>query len=80
MLSNELRIKGIDDEVLSSAMLLFNDERQQEMADRLANKYVKKYMLDDNESIRLKISRALYRKGFEWSVISKALKSVNSDD
>lgn len=80
MLSHELRLKGVGDEVLSNAMLLFDDERQQEMADRLAYKYLKRHILNDNESVKLKISRVLYRKGFEWSVINKALKSIDSDD
>jgi len=80
MLSHELRLKGVGDEVLSNVMVLFDDEQQQQMADRLAYKYLKRHILDDNESVKLKISRALYRKGFEWSVINKALNGVNSDD
>jgi|GEM_PF-395539 len=80
MLSHELRLKGISDEVLSNVMELFDDEQQQQMADRLAYKYLMRHILDDNESSKHKISRALYRKGFEWSVINKALKDVNSDD
>jgi regulatory protein len=80
MLSHELRLKGVDEQVLSDAMQLFDDERQQEMADRLAHKYLKKYKLDNSDTIKMKISRALQRKGFEWSVISKTLKNFTSDD
>jgi regulatory protein len=80
MLSHELRLKGVDEQALSNAMLLFDDERQQEMADRLVCNYLKKYKLDSSEAIRIKISRALYRKGFEWSVINKALKGITKHD
>lgn len=80
VLTHELRLKGVDEQALSNAMQLFDDERQQEMADRLTHKYLEKCKLDDIETIKIKISRALYRKGFEWSVISKALKKITSDD
>lgn len=80
MLSYELRLKGIDDDALSRAMQLFDDERQQEMAVRLAHKYLKKFKLNDSEMMKNKICQALYRKGFEWSVINKAIKGIISDD
>ncbi len=61
-------------------MQLFDDERQQEMAVRLAHLYLKKFKLNDSEMMKNKICQALYRKGFEWSVINKAIKGIISDD
>ena len=80
MLSHELRLKGINEELISGAMQLFDVELEQEMANCLAHMYFKKYKLADSETMKNKISQALYRKGFQWSVINKALKNVNSDD
>jgi len=80
MLSHELRLKGIDELVISTAMKSFDEDRQQEMANKLAGKHLVRYNSDSEEKIRLKISQMLYRKGFEWSVINKALKSINSED
>jgi len=80
MLANELRLKGVDDEALSHAIQLIDDERQQEMAVRLAHKYLRKHKLDDSENIKSKVSRMLYRQGFEYSVIIKTIKSIIISD
>jgi len=75
----ELMNKGVAQDVLESALDSLTEEEEEDQACRLAEKYSVKYSkLPDKERIG-KISQALLRRGFEWDVISKAIRHINDN-
>ncbi|KKQ98385.1 MAG: Regulatory protein RecX [Candidatus Woesebacteria bacterium GW2011_GWB1_39_12] len=77
-LVQELRIKGIDKEIID-AVLAESKIDEVAMAKKLLKK--RKYMwekLSDFES-RKKMSEFLLRKGFNWEVIREVIKGIDAD-
>ena len=69
----KLRQKGIDESVSEDALESLTDEQQLAAARGLIDKYQRKYAQMSERERRSKLSQALARRGFAWSVISEAL-------
>ena len=73
----ELKMKGIDEEMIRSALERTELPEQEECLLQLAEKKLKSMKKDeDPRKIRQKITAALVRKGYDWESASRACKSI----
>lgn len=72
-IKRKLRQKGIAESVSEDALESLTDEQQLAAAKGLIAKYQRKYADLSEREKRNKLSQALARRGFSWSVISEAL-------
>lgn len=75
----ELKLKGIDESIISE-VLDIDDDVEYTMALSLASKRLSSYKNDDYQKKRSKLSGYLQRRGYNFSIISKVLKEVLTDD
>lgn len=72
-LKRKLRMKGIDEDTVSEALEVIDDDHQINAAREMAKKLSRKYEDLDPREARQKLSQALARRGFSWDAISSAL-------
>ncbi len=73
LLSYELRRKGLDEEVISEALIAVDEE---ESARRAAHQRASRYIRLDEKSFRQKMGQFLRRRGFTYRLIQEAVDSL----
>jgi len=76
----ELKAKGIDNDVLESALDTLTEEEEQQQAVKLAEKTAMKYKHLPYRERMAKISQTLLRRGFDWEITERALRRLPEDD
>lgn len=76
----ELKSKGIAQDVLESALDTLTVEEEQQQACKLAEKAALKYRHLPYRQRMAKISQALLRRGFDWEIISCALRYISGEE
>jgi regulatory protein len=79
-LKRKLRAKGIAEEDIERALEAVRDEDQLAAAKRQAEKMLPRYAKIERRAARAKLSQALARRGFPWSLIEQALSGLFDDD
>lgn len=71
---------GINNDITDEVLLKYDEEKQFENAEQLAEKLIKRYknIEDKKEKIR-KISQAMIRRGYSWDMINRALLKVKNN-
>lgn len=77
VLAYELRQKGISDETIQASLRDVNDE---ETALELALRYRKRYRDTDGRSFRLRLSRYLAQKGYDYDVVNRVSQQVLEEE
>ncbi len=77
-LSNELRLKGVDKEIVESAVDVLSDEDQLEAALVLAQKKWKEGDERDPAAKR-RLAGFLQRRGYNWSIIEQVFRRLSSN-
>jgi regulatory protein len=80
LIAHELQSKGISQDVLDNALSHFSEKEELEQAIRLAMKYQKRFEGVPSKESRVKIARALQRRGFGWEAVKNALQQLQCDD
>jgi regulatory protein len=75
-IKRKLRLKGVGEEEIESALESVSDEDQLSSAKRLAEKLYPRYAREERHAARAKLSQALARRGFSWDVIAQALEGL----
>ena len=76
----ELKLKGISQDIVESALNTLTAEEEQEQAAKLAEKAVIKYKHLPHKERMGKISQMLMRRGFDWEIVSRVLRHLPQDD
>ena len=79
-LRRKLKAKGISDEDADAALEAFDDDQQQAVARRAAEKLLKRYEGLPRREARAKLSQALARRGFGWDSVRASVDALLSDD
>jgi len=75
----ELRMKGVSEEIAERALARIDPQQQDEGAARLAAKLYKRYQSIPEADARRKIIMAMQRKGFSYSEARDAIEAVKRD-
>ncbi|HHY81202.1 MAG TPA: hypothetical protein GX505_00790 [Clostridiales bacterium] len=75
----ELMNKGIARDVLETALDTVTQEEEEELVCQLAEKYYAKYSNLPGKECMAKVSQALLRRGFDWDIISRAIRRLDVD-
>jgi regulatory protein len=75
-IKRKLRMKGVGEEEIESALEIVSDGDQLASAKRLAAKLYPRYAGEETRAARAKLSQALARRGFSWDVIAQALEGL----
>ncbi len=83
-IENELRNKGIDQELIDQALADIDQESEYNRALVLGQKYFNRHKDLEKQALRGKIGQALMRRGFDWEttsrVINKLVSQLEDDD
>ena len=71
-----LRMTGVGEEEIESALSLVTEEDQLESAKLLAHKMYPRYAGEEKRAARGKLSQALARRGFSWDLIAQAIDGL----
>ncbi len=81
VLRQELRQKGVDEELISTALEQVDDETEFDAAVRLAQKKIRSLSRYDTATQRRRLASMLARRGYSGDVVSRALSQlVVADD
>jgi regulatory protein len=77
LLKQEIVLKGISEEIAEKSVEeAYGKQTEEEVAESLIRKRVKRYGGEDPQKVRKKHSEFLFRRGFNWDVISAVLSEV----
>lgn len=76
----ELKLKGVSQEIVESALDTLTVEDEQKQAVRLAEKAANKYKGLPYRERMAKISQVLMRRGFDWEIVRWALRQLPDED
>ena len=79
-LKRKLRARGIRESDVEDALETISDEDQLAAAAAVAKKLAPRYEGRDPREAHAKLSQALARRGFSWSVIEQTLSMPDMDD
>ncbi|MBM7582472.1 regulatory protein [Caldicoprobacter guelmensis] len=75
----ELRQKGVEGGIIDEVMASIPNKQEEEVANRLAQKYYDKYKeMDEGERVH-KTVQALARRGFDWELIHKIMNRLTRE-
>lgn len=74
-LKRELMLKGIDEDIIESVLVKYEDD-EYERALKIATKKYSTYREDDRNKIYRKLGGFLQRKGYSFDIINKILKEL----
>jgi regulatory protein len=78
LLRQELLMKGIPEEIAEKSVEeVYNKQTEEEVAELLIKKRMKRYSGEEPQKIRKKLSNFLFQRGFNWDVISAVLSTVH---
>jgi len=77
VIKKELIEKGIDKEIIETALNEFGIDYQLESAKKIAEKAAKQSKMSSNQVLKQKVEQALLRKGYNWSIIQQVLEESN---
>ncbi len=81
LLKQELVTKGISEGIAEKSVEeVYKKQTEEEIAGSLIQKRVKRYGGEDPKKIRKKLSEFLFRRGFNWDVISAVLSEVEIEN
>lgn len=76
-LQQELKEKGIKNELIERALLEYPIQMQQENAVKLAKKFFQKNSKDSSKVIKQKLEQMLIRKGYSFEMIQETIESLD---
>ncbi len=77
LLKQELLTKGISEEIAEKSVEeVYEKQTEEEVAESLIQKRMKRYSGENPQKVRKKLSEFLFRRGFNWDVISAVLSRV----
>jgi regulatory protein len=81
LLKQELVMKGISEEIAEKSVEEeYEKQTEEEVAESLIRKRLKRYGGEDPQKVRKKLSEFLFRRGFNWDVISSVLSEVEIEN
>jgi len=79
-MAQELKARGISEEILQTAMEGYSEEEEQEQAIRLGETCAKRYRDLPAEEFRVKVGRTLKRRGFDWDTVRHVLRRLQEEE
>jgi regulatory protein len=77
LLKQELLMKGISEEITEKSIKeAYDKQTEEEIAESLIKKRIKRYKGEETQKMKKKLSDFLFRRGFNWDVISAVLSKV----
>lgn len=78
-LRQELRLKGVDDDLINKALESSEQSSEYDRALEIGKKRLVQYLSDPKEKIYSKMVAYLSRKGFAYDVVKKVVNSITED-
>lgn len=78
-LKRKMRSKGLDEDLVDSALEEIDPEDQLQAAKEAASKLSRRYASEDDRTARRKLGQALARRGFSWDIIESALADLSDE-
>ena len=78
-IAQELQKKGVDSDVIASALSQVDEEEQLRAATAHAEKLLARACGNDERDARRKVQAALARRGYDWDIIRDAMAQAGAD-
>ncbi|WP_318505534.1 recombination regulator RecX [Bacillus sp. T3] len=79
VIGQELKEKGIKDEILETSLLEYPYERQFEQCFNLSKKFVEKNKKESAKFLKQKLEQMLIRKGYPFDIIQETIRDIDFD-
>ncbi|HBG75697.1 MAG TPA: hypothetical protein DDW86_01915 [Clostridiales bacterium] len=79
-MTQELKSKGISEEIAQTAVEGYPEEEEREQALRLGKTCAKRYRDLPAEEFRIKVGRTLQRRGFDWDTVRHVLRCLQEEE
>jgi len=79
-MAQELKGKGISEEIAQTVLEAYPEEEEQEQAFRLGKTCAQRYRDLPAEEFRVKVGRTLQRRGFDWDTVRHVLRRLQEEE